>query len=533
MSKKKSKKARQNSQDTASQASSGYRQSSIAGVLNSDSFYDYILVGLVTAYFLFYFFKLYSSLANTHFWYDENVHAYISSIILRTHHIPAVLPEDIYGGLKYSYPPFFHIVGAIVMAIGGLPALKFTNLILLILFLIGFYLLIRKYYGHHEALLACLLISLSPTIAINSIRFMTEMLSMALIFLSFIFLVAAIKDANHYYAVISGLATGLLLLSKQLGIVVLGFYFLLLIWFFLKHKKDARLILYVIGTSACIFVPYFIWAVYNGIEVFGFLSIFFGKKPEWAIAAVKSFRKYDSSLKEFAFLFYKGNGFVISTAFLLPLYHFIRSRAKDRPQNYIFIMTVYLAVVMVVWHITNSRHTITLLPLIAFLFGYAAQQVITSKIAIKVIIVFLLIIGVYFAFQMPNYRKRFNAPVEFIELNKIIQKDNTSNGKTLVVHALDTVMYSGKPVIWPFPDLRTIPINLFEKQSPDKLYDLLMHYNIDYILIDLRFVTSHDNFIGRNYPLAFVRNCETLEKQGKLRLQALSSDKIFILLKVS
>ncbi len=284
-----------------------------------------------------------------------------------------------------------------------------------------------------------------------------------------------------------GLSTGLLILSKQLGIVVLGFYFFLLIWFFLKHKKDARLMLYVIGTSACIFIPYFIWAVYNGIEVFGFLSIFFGKKPEWATAAVKSFRRYDSSLREFAYLFYKGNGFVISTAFLLPLYHFIRTRAKDRPQNYIFIMTVYLAVVMVVWHITNSRHTITLLPFIAFLFGYAVQQVITNKIAINAIIVFLLIIASYFAFQMPNYRQDFNAPAEFIELTKIIQKDNTSNGKTLVVHAFDTAMYYGKPVIWPYPNLRTIPIDLFEKQSPARSIYLLKKYSIDYILIDFQY----------------------------------------------
>jgi hypothetical protein len=533
MSRKKTKTARQKKQTEAPPVGSGNRQSSLPEVLNSNNLYDYILISLSIAYFLFYFFKLFSSLENTFFWADENVHAYISSVILKTHSIPAVLPDDIYGGFKYSYPPFFHILSALVMAIGGFPALKFTNFILLILFLIGFYFLIRKHYGNSEALLACILISLSPTIAINSVRFMTEMLSMVLIFLSFIFLAAALKKANPVYAIISGLSTGLLLLSKQLGIVVLGFYFLLLVWFFLKHKEDVRLVLYVIGTSACIFIPYFIWAVYNEIEVFGFLSIFFGTKAEWATAAVKSFRRHDSSIKEFAYLFYNGNGVVISAAFLMPIYHFIRSRAKDRPQNYIFIMTVYLAVVMIVWHITNPRHTITLLPLITVLFGYAVRQVITSKIAIRAIIVCLLIIAGYFAFQMPNYRKKFNAPGEFIELNQIIQKDNTSNGKTLVVHWFDTVMYSGKPVIWPNPDLRTIPINLFEKQSPDKLYDLLMHYNIDYILIDVRFVSSHDNFIGRNYPLAFVRNCETLEKQGKVRLQALSGSKMFILLKVS
>ncbi len=166
MSKKKSKKARQNSQDTASQASSGYRQSSIAGVLNSDSFYDYILISLVTMLIFFFIFLNFIHLWQTRiFGHDENVHAYISSVILKTHSIPAVLPEDIYGGLKYSYPPFFHILSAIVMAIAGFPALKFTNLILLILFLVGFYFLIRKYYGNDEALLACLLISLSPTIA--------------------------------------------------------------------------------------------------------------------------------------------------------------------------------------------------------------------------------------------------------------------------------------------------------------------------------------------------------------------------------
>ena len=508
------------------------KNNAFTGVFKRESVIDYTLLGLTIAFFIFYILKLYSSLENTFFWADENVHAYISSVISKNHSIPAVLPEDIYGGFKYSYPPFFHILGAIVMAIGGFPALKFTNLILLLLFLMGFYFVIRKYYGNSEALLACLLISLSPTMAINSIRFMTEMLSMVLIFLSFIFLVAALKKTNRFYAIISGLSTGLLLLSKQLGIVVLGFYSFLLIWFFLKHKKDLRLMLYIVGTSACIFIPYFIWAVYNGNEVFGFMSIFLGNKTEWATAAVKSFRRYDSSLKEFAYLFYKGNGLGVAFAFIIPLYHFIRSRAKDRPLNYIFIMTVYLAAAMVVWHITNPRHTITLLPLIAFLFGYAVRQIITNKSAIRAIIVFLLIIAGCVAFQMPNYRNGFNAPSEFIELAQIIQKDDTSNDKTLVIYAFDTAMYSGKPVIWPFPNLRTIPIDLFERQTPSNLYNLLKEYRIGYILVDFRFVTNTDKYNGRNYPLSFVRNCETLTQRGNVVMLALSKSKQFMLLKV-
>jgi len=523
MSKQKTIKAKQKK---SSQTSTESGSTALADVLKSESLYDYILISLSIAYFLFYFFKLYSSLGNTFFWADENVHAYISSIILKTKSLPAVLPEDIYGGFKYSYPPFFHILSAIVMAIAGFPALKFTNLILLGLFFIGFYLLIRKYYGNSEALLACLLISTSPTIAINTIRFMTEMLSMVLVFFSFFFLVVALKKSNHFYAIISGLATGLLLLSKQLGIVVLGFYFLLLIWFFFRHKKDVHLMLYVVGASGCIFIPYFIWATYNGIEVFGFLSIFFGTKAEWATTAVKSFRRYDFSLKEFGYLFYTGNGFAIAASFLIPLYHFIQTRAKERPQNYIFLMTVYVAVVMVVWHITNSRHTITLLPLITFLFGYSLLQITRNKTVIKATIIFLLIIASYSTYHMPNFRQRYNAPGEILNLAGIIQRDDTSNGRTLVIQ------YTRKPVIWPYPNLRNIPIDLFEKQTPDKLYDLLKQYNIKYVMIDTRFVLNSDKFIGRNYPLSFVRNCETLGKQGKLNLQALSKSKMFILLKI-
>jgi hypothetical protein len=501
-------------------------------VFKRDKIFDYILIGLTLTYFLFYFFKLYTFLESTSFWADENVHAYISSIILKTKSLPAVLPDDIYGGFEYSYPPLFHILGAIVMSIAGFPALKFTNLILLIFFLAGFYFLIRAYCGNSAALLATLLISLSPTLAMNTIRFMTEMLSMVLVFFSFMFLAAAIKKSNRFYASMSGLSTGLLLLSKQLGIVVLGFYCILLIWFFLKHKHDVRLILYVIGTSACIFIPYFIWAVYNGIEVFGFVSLFFGNKPEWATAAVKSFRRSESALKEFAVLFYTGNGIVISASFLIPLYHFIRTRAKDRPQNYIFLMSIYLAGVMVIWHISNSRHTITLLPLITFLCGYALHQIITNKVAQRAAILLLLLIAGFQAYKMPNYRNMSNPPTALLDLAAVIQKDYSSDGRTLVIQAFDFLMYTRKPVIWPYPNLRNIPIDLFAKQAPDKLYALLKQYNIDYILIDMRYVSGADSFNGRNFPLSFVRNCEKLDQQGKLSLKAISDYKYFILLKV-
>jgi len=161
---------------------------------NQETTINYVLSGLVLIYFIGYFYKLYSSLDITVFWSDEIVHAYISSVISKSHQLPFVLPEEIYGGFKWSYPPLFHILSALIMSIAGFESLKFINIGILILFFICFYVLIRKYYGHNEALWACLLMSVSPVIAINTIRFMSEMLSMLMIFFSFYFLAVRLMD---------------------------------------------------------------------------------------------------------------------------------------------------------------------------------------------------------------------------------------------------------------------------------------------------------------------------------------------------
>ena len=149
------------------------------------------------------------------------------------------------------------------------------------------------------------------------------------------------------------------------------------------------------------------------------------------------------------------------------------------------------------------------------------------------VVLLLFIASTYSVYKMPNYRQKYNGPEEFIELTDIIKKDHTSNGRTLVIHAFDAFMYTGKQVIWPYSNLNNIPIDLVEKQTAPQLYDLLKKYQINYILIDTRFILNADHFNGRTYPLYFIRNCEKLDKQGKLSLRSISDSRKFILLKVS
>jgi 4-amino-4-deoxy-L-arabinose transferase-like glycosyltransferase len=496
--------------------------------------FGYFLNACLLIFFAYYFYKIYSFLGGAYFWSDENVHAYISSLILKTHRIPFVLPEEIYGVRRFSYPPLFHILSAFAMTIAGFSILKYVNLILLMFFVLCFYTLIRRHYGNYEASIACLLLSLSTVTAVNTVRFMTEMLSMVLVFFSFFFVLVSLTESKKGLAIIAGVSTGLLLLTKQIGIVVLSFYGLLFVWFLLRRSKDAWVMLTALGASLVIYLPYFFLTVSNHVEVFGFLSTWLGdggERPKWAIEAVKSFRRYDSSLKEFGHLFFTHQGLIISISTLFPLYYFIRVRAKDFPHHYIFGMLIYLAGAMVIWHITNARHTIVLLPLITFLAGYSFVRIARKGYIMNTSVLLLIMISFYSVYKMPDLRQRFNAPEDFRRIASLIKDDYSKDTRVFSVHTFGVLMYTGKPVIWPHPKLKNIPVDLVEKQDAEDFYRLLKSYKVKYILLDFGLVGG-DRFIGRNYPIHLYNNCIALTKEERMSQIALSISKRFLLMMV-
>jgi hypothetical protein len=216
----------------------------------------------------------------------------------------------------------------------------------------------------------------------------------------------------------------------------------------------------------------------------------------------------------------------------VPIYYFARIRFKDKPQNYVFFLFIYLVVVMITWHITNDRHTLILLPLIAFLIGYAANQIAPNKLIIRTLMISLLLIAGYLTYQMPNYRQRYNAPDDFVELTKFINEDAYSDGRILCLSKFDLIAYTHRPVIWPHAKLSDIPIELLEKQSADRLFTLFKKYKIKYVVIETTRIARVKKFRAGRYPLYFVRACERLERQGKIVFEEMTKSKRFILLRV-
>jgi 4-amino-4-deoxy-L-arabinose transferase-like glycosyltransferase len=498
----------------------------------------YALDGSILAYFLYYFYKIYSFLRVTHFWSDESVHAMVSGVIYNTHKIPTFFPEEVvYGQHSWPYQPLFHVLAAFIIPFGGIEGLKYFNLVLLIGFILAIYTLMRKFYGRVEAAVACLLLSLSPAIVESTVRFMVEDLSMMLFFFSFFFLVLALEKGEDNggigwpYVTVSGLATGLLLLSKQTGYVILAFYVVLLAWFFIRRRGSVRTVLAVVGISVVVFAPYAIWAFFNDLGLIALVKdklVGGRQQAEYMKEVMRTFEQYDSALREFSVRFYRGNGIVISLSAFLPLFYFIKVRARDYPYNYFFLMLFCLSAVMVVWHITYSRHTVTLLPLLSFLVAYSLSRIIDKKVVQAAALVFLLAVNVYSTYSMPNYRMYWNAPPGFRHLAEKIKRD-PSQGRVLTINSVDTYMYTGKPALWPHVLLKNKPLDLFKTRDSGEFRRLLKKYDVRYVFIWKRFI-GPDHFRFRSYPAYLVRNCLTSYKQGAMSLMGDYGD--FVLFKV-
>ena len=535
MSSTKRKKSRRAGKKKASGKITGTGPAPATGGLKHDLMVRYALTGLLLVYLLCYLFQLYMSLENALFWADENKHAYICSLVSKTHQIPTDLPEDLYGEYRWSYPPLFHLLGGAFMGIAGDDALKVFNLILLSAFLPTFYFLIRNHYGGDTAFMACVLLTLAPVLAINTVRFTTEMLSMICFFLSFFFLMLALEKKDRIRAAISGIFTALLIFSKQVGFVVLGFYGLLLCWYFWKNRHNFKILLWVVGITVLAYSPYLIWALYNRIEILGFVSVFLGltEKPAWTGSVLKTFQRYNSGILEFFHLYYKSHGLLLTILLLAPGFYFVRARFKDKPRLVVLFLFLYLVLVMMAWHITNDRHTIILLPLGAFLIAYALSHTITHKWAIRTVMLALLLFAGYLTYHLLNYRQNYNAPGDFVELTEFINKEAASKGRILCLSKFDLMMYTQKQVIWPHAKLRDIPIELFERQTADELLALFRKYTIKYIVIDVARIKDIETFHGGRYPLYFVRNCERLERRGKIAFETKTGSGRYFLLSVN
>lgn len=119
------------------------------------------------------------------------------------------------------HPPLLHLSGAVLVRIlgYGIDRLAFTNTLVFMAALVGFYLLVRSFLKHGEALFATAVFSLTPMVYMASRYFMTDFLSMALV----IWVVYALWKSEGYtrtgWTLLFGLFNALALLTRSVAVL--------------------------------------------------------------------------------------------------------------------------------------------------------------------------------------------------------------------------------------------------------------------------------------------------------------------------
>ncbi|NLN91766.1 MAG: hypothetical protein GX130_00465 [Candidatus Hydrogenedens sp.] len=119
------------------------------------------------------------------------------------------------------HPPLLHLSGALLIRIlgYGIDRLAFTNTLVFMTALIGFYLLVRSFLKQSEALFATAVFSLTPMVYMASRYFMTDFLSMALV----IWVIHALWKSEGYtrtkWTLLFGIFNGFALLTRSTAVL--------------------------------------------------------------------------------------------------------------------------------------------------------------------------------------------------------------------------------------------------------------------------------------------------------------------------
>jgi len=475
----------------------------------------------VIVFFAFYFFKLLTFTINARLISDETLYAHIAQTIYHDKALPRMLPE-LYGGLLVSeYPPLFSIMGAAIYSILGINGFYLANIILLALLLASMFLLVRDYFSEDIALLACLFLVSAPMTAQLSLYFLGEMLTAFLAFLFFVTLYLYLASPKLRYSILTGLLLGLLVLTKQSGILYQTFCLAGLIWFAIKQDKQrVKGLTLAIALSIAVSFRYFL----SNIEsVKGFIEITFpnltpilGGKADEMDRLINSVWYVPKWILSFSIV--REFGWVLIVSFIITVFYFIRRWREARGYLIFLLLFVFLFIFSFISSAVTSRHFLPLAGLVSLLGAISICSLVkkdTYRIGIAIIV---LISNVYSTLSMPDYRASYTLSPVLAEPLRFLKEKTPPDSTILSCWTYATFFYTGRNATWPLSSRMApnSPTELFYEKDLSKFYSLLNKYKIDYILIDKSKIGKEFNSF--NYPESMIENLKGLIKNGQSRI---------------
>jgi hypothetical protein len=355
----------------------------------------------------------------------------------------------------------------------------------------------------------------TPLFAMYSVRFYAELLTTLIFFGSWWWFANAIQTTRQRDALLAGIATGLLIWTKQTGILVLGLYALFWMWTLFRGGSEQRRIAgWVVVTAAVVAAPYFGLTIWRGENPLLFLRP--TKHAELWAASMAGVQVPRSIFLHTLRLTY---GLLPLALLAIPLALLATSKRREYPHAPLVALFASIALVFLLDQRIVERHTLFLLPLVAFLGMDALKRLTGSRGTLAGVAVLALVAG-WHVFSMPNYRVPFNASRNFAEMARTIVQQTPANATILTVWWAEVRYHTGRPTLWPVPNLGDPPVELFEDQPSEKTwYERLRARGIDYLLVDERYVAEQPGF---GFSRSTLANLEALTRSGRAQLVARS-----------
>ena len=482
-----------------------------------------VALGVAAAVAVIAAFRLTGFARTSIFFVDECWHALVARMMAEAHGLVTTTTAMMAGRFHLDYPPLFHLLGAAWSVWLGAPALLYFNLAvalaLIALILIGPGRLLDPM---PRASLALALMA-TPLFAMYSVRFYVEMLTAAVFFCSWWWFAKALRDARQLSsvtldgqrrdAIISGIATGLLVWTKQTGLLVLGLYAAYLAWTILRGDRTRRTTAAWVVGVASIFA-----AAYLGVTLArGENPLLFARPtshPEVWEAAMGAGVRVPHGV--FFHTLWATWGVLPFVLMFLPIAVLVTNRRRDYPYVPLLVLLGILVAVFLIDRRLVERHTLFLLPLIAFL-GVDALTRLGGRRGTWAGFAMILLAAVAHVVTMPNYRVNFNPSRDFVEMAWTIAQRTPSDATIASVWWVELRYHTGRKVIWPVPHLEDPPVELFREQSADTWYERLRARGLDYLLVDDRYVSEGPSLNFSRHTLA---NLDALIQNGQVQLVA-------------
>ncbi len=481
-----------------------------------------VALGVAAAVAVIAAFRLTGFARTSIFFVDECWHALVARMMAEAHGLVTTTTAMMAGRFHLDYPPLFHLLGAVGYAWAGPSALAYVNIVvaltLLALILIGPGRLLDPM---PRASLA-LALTATPLFTMYSVRFYVEMLTAAVFFCSWWWFAVALRDARQLSsvtldgrrrdAIISGIATGLLVWTKQTGLLVLGLYAAYLAWTIVRGDRTRRATAaWVVGTAAIFAAAYL--GVTLGQGENPFLFAVSTRHPDVWSSAMEGVAVPRMLFLQTLWPTWGALPFVLM---FLPIAVLVTNRRRNYPYAPLLVLLGILVAVFLIDRRLVERHTLFLLPLIAFL-GVDAVTRLGGRLGTWAGFVMILLAAVAHVVTMPNYRVNFNPSRDFVEMARTIAQRTPSDATIASVWWVELRYHTGRNVIWPVPNLDDAPVELFREQSADDWYEHLRARGLDYLLVDDRYVSEGPSLNFSRHTLA---NLDALIQNGQVQLVA-------------